>query len=179
MKKFALIAVSLIAAAAFADDALVLPAKVLRVTTALSFGSFDEEYDADGKAQDATETSFTNVGAAVEYGVNDWVTAALQWAPGYNITSEIDGQKAKINGPLDIFAGAKFQIVGAKAPVVNEQFRFAVAPGIKIPLPGADFTEERKTRLPVTNSSSRTSTSTSWASASGSTATTSSTRCSS
>ena len=147
MKKFALIIASLVAVAAFADDALVLPAGVLRITTALSFGGFDEEYDADGKAQDATETSFTNIGAAFEYGVNDWVTAALQWAPGYNVASDIDGTKAKLNGPMDIFAGAKFQIVGAKAPVANEQFRFAVAPGIKIPLPGADFAEERKNAL--------------------------------
>lgn len=147
MKKIALIIASLIAVAAFADDALVLPQGVLRITTALSFGSWDETYDADGEAQDATETSFTNVGAAVEYGVNDWISAAFQWAPGYNITSDIDGSKAKINGPMDIFAGAKIQIVGAKAPVANEQFRFAVAPGIKIPLPGADFTEERENVL--------------------------------
>ena len=48
------------------------------------------------------------------------------------------------NGVADLFAGFKIQIMGAKAPVQNDMFRFAVAPGVVIPLPGPDFEEGAK-----------------------------------
>lgn len=45
--------------------------------------------------------------------------------------------KGVLGSYADLFAGAKLQIVGKKAPVVNDVMRFSVAPGVKIPLPGA------------------------------------------
>jgi hypothetical protein len=145
MKKIALVLTTIFALSAvtaFADDALVLPTGVFRITTAFSYASAGSEFDADGESQDldAALKAF-NLGLALEYGINDWISAAVQWAPGYNVWSDIEDSDAKLNGAFDIFAGAKLQIVGPKAPVVNESIRFAVAPGIKIPLPGADFEE--------------------------------------
>jgi hypothetical protein len=146
MKKISIVLASLIAfatAAAFADDALVLPARVLRITTALSMASADQAYDMDGEAQDMDSAiSATALGAAFEYGINDWITGAIQWAPGYVVASDIEDTDAKLNGAYDIFVGAKLQVVGPKAPVANEQFRVAFAPGVKVPLAGADFEKE-------------------------------------
>jgi hypothetical protein len=146
MKKIALTLAVLFAlsgAAAIADDALVLPAGVIRITTAFSYAMADKEYDVDGEEQDmAAALTVMNVGAALEFGVNDWISAAVQWAPGFNVSSEFEDMDAKVNGPYDIFAGAKIQVVGPKAPVANEMFRFAFAPGVKIPLPGANFEDE-------------------------------------
>jgi hypothetical protein len=144
MKKIALIVASLIAVSVFADDALVLPAKVLRITTQMGFANADETYDADGEAQDSDNPiKLTVVGTAFEYGINDWITAAAQWAPGYIISSEVeDKDEMSLNDSYDIFAGAKFQLVGPKAPVVNEKFRAAIAAGVKIPVGGADFEKE-------------------------------------
>ncbi|HTX74182.1 MAG TPA: hypothetical protein VMC79_15230, partial [Rectinemataceae bacterium] len=78
-----------------------------------------------------------------EVGINDWITGAVQWAPGYNVYSKIDGMdKATLADAADLFVGAKLQIVGPKAPVQNETFRFAVAPGVKIPLSSPDWVTE-------------------------------------
>ncbi|MDX9958554.1 MAG: hypothetical protein RBT68_08950, partial [Spirochaetia bacterium] len=85
-----------------------------------------------------------NLGFALEYGVTDWNSAAVQWAPGVNLRSEVDsaGDDINVNGLSDIFVGAKIQIVGEKAPVQSSAMRFAVATGAKIPLPGADMEEQ-------------------------------------
>lgn len=156
MKKIALIVLSLFAfsaIAAFADDALVLPTGVFRVTTAFSYAMGDQQYDADGDEQDldngVDSISALNLGLALEYGINDWISAAIQWAPGYTVWSVLDGfafgpfePDANANGPNDIFAGAKLQIVGPKAPVANEMVRFAIAPGVKIPLGDPDWEKQ-------------------------------------
>jgi len=143
----------------FADDALVLPQGVLRISIAPSYGFANKTWDKDGKAQDILNPLFTtnksdgiqyfNLGIALEYGVNDWITAALQWTPGWNLWSTMGFDKQLIppstylyfdQGVLgsyaDLFAGAKIQIVGKKAPVVNDTMRFSIAPGVKIPMPG-------------------------------------------
>ena len=134
MKKLLLtVLVLLLSFVLFADDALVLPKSILRTTIAGSYISSDKEFDCDGNAQDIFETSLYNFGTAVEYGVNDWITAAVQWAPGYNFGSEIGDTPYTIDGSFGFFVGAKFQIVGDKAPVGSRYFRFAVAPGIVIP----------------------------------------------
>ena len=143
----------------FADDALVLPQGVLRISIAPSYGFANKTWDKDGEAQDILNPLFTtnksdgiqyfNLGIALEYGVNDWITAALQWTPGWNLWSTMGFDKQLIppstylyfdQGVLgsyaDLFAGAKIQIVGKKAPVVNDTMRFSIAPGVKIPMPG-------------------------------------------
>jgi hypothetical protein len=42
----------------------------------------------------------------------------------------------------DIFIGAKTQIVGEKAPVASETFRFAIGPGVKVPTGNPDYSKE-------------------------------------
>ena len=91
---------------------------------------------------------------AVEYGVNDWITAAVQWTPALAAWSDVDktldvpvaiggagpsSSSVNGNGLADIFVGAKILLVGEKAPVKNDMFYFAVAPGIIVPLPGPDY----------------------------------------
>jgi hypothetical protein len=140
----------------FADDALVLPAGVLRAYVVPAYAWADKQYDNDGKAKDieivpgtTDKVSLFNLGFAAEYGVTDWLTAAVQWTPGWYAWSDIKtspslGQNFNINGVDDLFAGAKIQIVGEKGLVANKDFRFAVAPGIKIPLPDVDWKQQQK-----------------------------------
>jgi len=140
----------------FADDALVMPKGVGRVYLTNAFAFASQEWDQDGDKEDLTETTLGfgdinyrafNLGVAFEFGVIDWITAAVQWAPGWNVWSQFPdanppADEATVNGPADIFVGAKFQIVGPKAPVANDMFRVAFAPGVKIPLSGPDFADE-------------------------------------
>jgi hypothetical protein len=142
----------LVAAGLFADDALVLPKGVLRtyITGAFAFATSAWDENADTQDLAATDASYrvVNLGAAVEFGVTDWLSAAVQWAPGWNVWSDLYQQttapmdKATVNGPYDIFAGAKIQIIGEKAPVAMEKIRLAVAPGVKIPLPAPDWQKQ-------------------------------------
>jgi hypothetical protein len=143
-----------VAALSFADDALVLPKGVLRTYITGAYAFANQGWDENGDKEDLTDATFGdisnrlfNVGGAVEFGVIDWISAAVQWAPGWNVWSALPdanapADKATANGPADIFAGAKIQIVGENAPVANETLRVAFAPGVKIPLPGPDFADE-------------------------------------
>ena len=148
-----LVAVLLImlASPAFADinGAKVLPGGVLRTTIAPTFvtasSAFEEDFEFD-RDSDADDVKFFNLGIALEYGVNDWITAAVQWAPGWTIWSDLeaeapgaDGEDAKLHPFFDMFAGAKLQIVGENAPVQRSDMRFAFAPGVKIPLGYPDW----------------------------------------
>jgi opacity protein-like surface antigen len=150
MKKLliVLIALAMLAPMVIADDAKVMPAGVIRTYIVPSYVFGDQAFDADGKKIDGDEQSYFNLGAAIEFGINDF--AAVQWAPGYNVTGEntkLDAYslpgEASFTGPFEIFAGAKFQVVGPAAPVANDKFRFAVAPGVLIPAAfGYDAEEE-------------------------------------
>ncbi len=135
---------------AFADDAKVMPARVGRVYVAPVYAFANGAYDDDGKYDEYADgegaVKVFNLGFALEYGVTDWITAAVQWAPGWTIWSDVDmaGSDVNTNGVYDIFAGAKIQIMGENAPVKSSMFRAAIAPGVKIPLPGPDFKDELK-----------------------------------
>jgi hypothetical protein len=126
----------------FADDALVLPKGVLRTYITAAYGYGDTYYDADGKKQDTDEIKAINLGMAIEFGATDWISPGIQWAPGYNVWSEYGTGDANVNGAYDLKVGAKFQIIGPNAPVQSSNMRFAVVPGVKIPLPGADLEKE-------------------------------------
>jgi hypothetical protein len=137
--------------ALLADDAKVMPGRVGRFYAAPVFGFATEAFDTEGKRgnlpNDIKDIKLFNLGFALEYGIIDWITAAVQWAPGWNAWSAADQGKtydSNINGVADLFVGAKIQIIGASAPVANETFRLAFAPGVKIPMPGPDFAEEAK-----------------------------------
>ncbi len=142
-----------IGAIAFADDALVMPKGVLRIYFAPSYGFIKESFDDSGDRQDLTEEiALFNVGAALEYGMTDQITVAAQWVPGYTMWSKFDPEpapfgEAKVNGPFDLFVGAKFQILGPKAFVPNQKMRPAAAPGVLIPMPGAKKSDESKNML--------------------------------
>ncbi|WP_321991067.1 hypothetical protein [Marispirochaeta aestuarii] len=151
MKKLALLLLALaIVIPAFADDAKVLPAGVLRTTIAAVYNTFDEEYDEDGDKVDATngKVAVFNLGAALEYGITDQITLALQWTPGYNFYSDIeDLDDADVNGAQDLFIGAKAQFLGPNGFVPNDQMRFAAAAGVLVPLKSTDWKEEFENRL--------------------------------
>ena len=140
-----------LAAAVFADDALVLPKGVLRTYFTGAYAFFDQEWDSTGEKVDVAgfdSLSLINVGGAVEFGVIDWISAAVQWAPGWNVWSTTENgtppyDRLLANGSFDIFAGAKIQVIGPKAPVASEKIRLAAAPGVKIPLPPPDWEQER------------------------------------
>ncbi|MCL2129305.1 MAG: hypothetical protein FWH35_03015 [Treponema sp.] len=178
MKKVLLfgLALLLLSTALFADDAKVMPMRVGRFYLAPTFSFAPGAYDADGKYQkyDDGSVKLFNLGFALEYGIINWITAAVQWAPGVTVWSDVssaapasvdsllplvnkdfaplatskplDGDLTA-NGVADLFVGFKFQIVGSAAPVKTEMFRFAIAPGIKIPLPGPDFDDEVENAL--------------------------------
>ena len=145
MKKALLVLViASLAFAIFADDAKVLPARVIRTYLVPSYAFSTESFDAEGTKTDTADTSFFNLGAALEVGVTEWMSAAIQWAPGYNLTSSFEGADTQsANGAFELFAGAKIQILGDQGLVKNDKFRFAVAPGVMIPMNfGYDVTEE-------------------------------------
>lgn len=148
-----------LAVAVFADDALVLPKGVLRVYLTGAYAFFNQEWDVDGEKVDlasiaADGVSAINLGGAAEFGVTDWISAAVQWAPGWTVWSGIDNgtppnDKLLVTGPYNVFAGAKLQIIGPKAPVANETMRLAAATGIKIPVqyPDNDYWTEQFTAM--------------------------------
>ncbi|MDR2552274.1 MAG: hypothetical protein LBD31_03790 [Treponema sp.] len=155
MKKlltFVLVA-AVLGGAAFADDAKVMPKMVGRVYLAPTFSFAPGGYDKDGSYEkyDDGSVKLFNLGLAVEYGVIDWITAAVQWAPGWTpwsdtsaVTAPLGFDDSNVNGVADLFVGAKIQFLGPKAPLVTETFRAAIAPGVIIPLPGPDFPAEFK-----------------------------------
>jgi len=135
--------------AAFADDAKVMPAGVIRGTFAFTNTTADEAYDADGEAQDLTvggslsgALSAMNFGSAIEMGITDQVTAAVQWAPGYTFSGGFDTQdKIDIKSMNELFVGAKIQAFGENGFVSNDKVRFSIAPGILIPTDSLDVEE--------------------------------------
>ena len=173
MKKFLLLGLALVllGSALFADDAKVMPARLGRFYFAPSFSFAPGAYDKDGKLQkfDDGAVKVFNLGFATEVGVTDWITAAIQFAPGVTVWSDVSpaaptgitslaslinpglagletaepfNGDLTVNGVADIFLGAKLQIVGETGPVKANSIRFAAAPGLAIPLPGPDFSDE-------------------------------------
>ncbi|MDL2229007.1 hypothetical protein LJC14_02030 [Treponema sp. OttesenSCG-928-L16] len=135
----------------FAEDAKVMPKRMGRVYIAPTYAFANSTFDKDGERQDTKDGKgafkFFNLGLVVEYGITDWISGAVQWAPGWNIWSDVDqafasGADANLKSFGDIFVGAKMQIIGAAAPVESSMFRLCLGPGIKIPLPAPDFEDE-------------------------------------
>ena len=135
---------------AFADDAKVMPKMVGRVYIAPTFSFASGGFDENGSSTKFNDGSLKvfNLAFAVEFGIIDWITAAVQWTPGWTPWSDLKAvtgyDDTNTNGMADLFAGAKIQILGENAPVTNSMFRFAAAAGIIIPLRGPDFEDELK-----------------------------------
>ncbi len=122
---------------AFADDAKVLPSGVLRATFANILINSDSDYDADGELQDSTEVKFDNFGAALEFGVTDKISAAIQWVPGTMFYGDIEGMDdVDFSGLADLFVGAKIQAIN------DGTLRVAIAPGLAVPLDSYDVVKE-------------------------------------
>jgi len=155
----------LLAPALFAEHANVMPARVGRFFVAPTFIMFNQEFDDDGNRGSADTVRMFNLGFALEYGITSWITGAVQWAPGVNLWSDVDMDIAvppndelalmgipvghihsssggRVTGAGDVLLGAKIQLVGREAPMQSEQFRLAFAPGVIIPVPGRDFSDE-------------------------------------
>ncbi|MCL2155684.1 MAG: hypothetical protein FWH53_08475 [Leptospirales bacterium] len=160
MKKFLLLVLTLMvmapAASLFADHAKLMPENVGRVYIAPTYGSQTNVFNDDGDRKWAGNVpgqavyEMWNIGLALEHGVTSWMTAALQWTPGYNIHSKVNrggGEEATdLQDMGDLFVGAKIQLVGNTALLIpTDSIRFALAPGVKVPLTkGPDFTKESK-----------------------------------
>ncbi|MCL2063471.1 MAG: hypothetical protein FWG98_03735 [Candidatus Cloacimonetes bacterium] len=147
----------LLGAFLFADDAMVMPRRVGRFYLAPTFISANESFDRDGNRNKMDSMSMFNLGAALEHGVNDWITFALQWAPGMNfwsdfdmklqnpMTGELSASQIKLEDMGDLVVGAKIQFVGRNAPKRSEKVRLAFAPGIWVPLTtGPDFEKQQE-----------------------------------
>lgn len=143
MKKTLLILLMfVIAFAAFAEDAKVMPKGVIRAYVVPSYIFGSEMFDGNGdKVANTTalgptgDYAFFNLGLAVEYGLNDWVTLAAQWTPGTNLYSDFaDAAKQSADGAFELFTGAKLQFVGERGLSQSDTIRFAVAPGVMIPM---------------------------------------------
>ena len=150
MKKILLIGLALLVLGSglFADDAKVMPGRVGRFYLAPVFAFAPGEYNDNGNYVNyATgNVSVFNLGLALEYGIIDWITAAVQWAPGWTYTSSLIGKTglplSNMNGVADLLVGAKIQIIGENAPVKTSAVRFALTPGVSIPLPGPDYEKQ-------------------------------------
>ncbi len=153
MKKLmALLIVCIFAMPIFADDAKVMPAGVGRFYLVPTYSFASGEYLDDGEYKEADETAkLFLLSAALEFGITDWITAAVQWTPGYILWSDTGvvlpppfgfNNEVIVKGAYPLFAGAKFQIIGENAPVKNDQFRVAAALGAQIPMPTPDWEEQ-------------------------------------
>jgi hypothetical protein len=158
MKRFIALALLVLCGTALvmADDASVLPARVGRIYLAPIFAFANGSYNTEGsykgfKSGEGTMRAFA-MGVAAEYGVTDWLSAAVQWTPAWMIASDVDVKQsipgvgqvdgANANGPADLFIGAKFLLIGKNALAESSQVRFAVATGVKAPIPGPDFNDQ-------------------------------------
>jgi hypothetical protein len=155
MKKMLIfgLALLLLSSMMFAEDAKVMPMMVGRLYVAPLFSFAPGSFDKDGtyeKYNNGVVKAF-NMGLVLEYGVISWISAAIQWTPGWTPVSDAKpaapaslGVKGDVNsnGFADIFAGFKIQLAGEKAPVKTSMFRFSVAPGVVIPIKGPDFNHE-------------------------------------
>ncbi len=146
MKKFLVLLLVLAALApAFADDAKVLPKGVFRLSFVFARNSYDQNYNGDGElvANPAGEVAALALGTAIEFGVSDQITAAVQWTPAWVFSSSLENvANANANGLADLFVGAKIQIMGANGYIPNETFRLSFAPGVLIPLDNPDWDAE-------------------------------------
>ena len=156
MKKvlFALLTLALVLPV-FADDAQTMPARVFRTYFVGTYANITKSYDNDGDKQNLASGDITayNFAAALEFGTNDWITGALQWAPGYTFSSEADGsgfEKANLADPADLFIGGKIQLIGPKTPILkSETVRLSMGTGVKVPLSHPDWEEEAANKTAV------------------------------
>jgi hypothetical protein len=140
----------------FADDARELPKGMLRLSQTTSFAFAVSEFNLDGSKQEIALNDgrllSLNIGAALELGITSWVSAVLEWAPGWTVWSAFDFQTAPddmltVSGGYDLFAATRVQVLGRGGLLPSERFRLAIAPGGRIPLPSPDWLEQANRAL--------------------------------
>jgi hypothetical protein len=145
-----------------ADDALVLPGGAWRFYLVPNWTAFNATFNAEGKRQEikagAGSGRLFNLGYAVEFGLNKWLSAGFQWSPGTTLASALDypaedarhRDRAKLNDAFDAIVGCKVQLVGSPASgpkyatglFRSAKLRLAFACGIKFPLTTIDWEQE-------------------------------------
>ncbi len=140
----------------FANDALEPPRGMLRLSETTSFSFAVKEFNLDGEKinipVNGGRFAAMNLGAAIELGITNWLSAAVRWTPGWNIWSAFDFQTSPddmltANGPYDLHAEARFQIVGQQGLLRSDRLRLALAPVGKIALPPPDWQEQANRAL--------------------------------
>jgi hypothetical protein len=91
-----------------------------------------------------------SLGGGIEYGITNWLSAAIEWDPGWNVWSDYDfttspSNMLTVNGSYDIFAGVEVQVLGEKGLLASRSIRLTLTPEGIIPLPSPDW-EEQLTR---------------------------------
>ena len=146
------------------DDALVLPAGVWRVYAVPAWSVVRSTWDGEGVRHDIPEGAGRieafNLGFAVEFGVNRWITAGIQWTPGPNLSSSLDfpssdpahRDRARLDDSFDALVGLKLGIVASPGPssfrseglVRSDRFRLALGLGARFPLSSVDWEREAR-----------------------------------
>lgn len=144
------------------DDALVVPAGRFRLYTVPTWSAVDATYDGSGERHTippgSGRLSSFNLGWALEYGVNSWLTAGVQWTPGPNLSSSFDfpasdpahRDEANVDDSFDVLAGVKIGLVGTRGGgprrpaglYPSEKVRLAIAFGLKFPVTTIDWDQE-------------------------------------
>ena len=134
MKKIMIVlALLFLASSLFAQDAGVLPAGSGRVSVTPSYSFITGEYDdlRNFERFDDTSMRLFSLGLALDYGLLNWLTASVQWIPGVAISSEAYDNVSDVS---ELFVGAKIQLLGEQGHFRSSEFRFAIAPGVFVPL---------------------------------------------
>jgi hypothetical protein len=145
-----------------ADDALVLPRGAWRFYLVPTWTTVQAIYDAHGERQKipagAGRIESFNLGYALEYGVNSWLSAGFQWSPGTTFSSSFDypspdpmrRDKAKLSDAFDALVGFRLQLIGSTTRdpkretglSQDDTWRLAVGFGLKMPLTRIDWDRE-------------------------------------
>ena len=147
-----------------ADDALVLPPGLFRIYAVPAWTEVKATWDGEGVRHEIPEGSGRirsfNLGMAVEYGVNRWLTAGIQLTPGANLSSSFDvpssdpghRDRANLDDTFDALAGFKIGLVGStgKDPArttglfLSDSFRVALGLAVKFPVTTIDWGREAR-----------------------------------
>ena len=128
----------LLGSALFAEDARVMPRMVGRISLIPAYTFATGFYDHNGNTQSYNNGSprFFHLGAAMDFGITDWLTTAFHWIPGWNFWHDTETLPlgTKVDDISDLMARIKIQIAGERGLLRSSSMRFALAPTAIIPL---------------------------------------------